>query len=210
MLAGALPAMIESLGDYYACSQISGAPIPPPDVLSRAVSWQGLSCVVTGLLGTSSGTTAYNENIGAIQITRVGSRLVVQLGAGCMILLGLVGKFGGLFASLPSPLISGLFCIVFGLIAAGECGWQGEGGDGRLGALRFTNRTTFASSAFLLTAPTPLFTTNPHNIPVGLSMMVHADQRSERNIFIGELEASSHSLASSRGGRLDFIADRLT
>jgi hypothetical protein len=40
MLAGALPAMLESLGDYYACSQIAGAPIPPPDVLSRAVAWQ--------------------------------------------------------------------------------------------------------------------------------------------------------------------------
>lgn len=64
-------------------------------------------------------TQAYNENIGAIQITRVGSRFVVQLGACLMILLGLIGKFGGLFASLPSPMISGLFCIVFGLIAAG-------------------------------------------------------------------------------------------
>lgn len=33
------------------------------------------------------------------------------------------GKFGGLFASLPSPLISGLFCVMFGLIAAGKC-WK--------------------------------------------------------------------------------------
>lgn len=36
-----------------------------------------------------------------------------------MMLVALIGKFGGLFASLPSPLISGLFCIMFGLIAAG-------------------------------------------------------------------------------------------
>lgn len=118
MLAGALPAMIESLGDYYVCSHIAEAPVPPPDVLSRAISWQGLTCVLAGLFGTSSGTTAYNENIGAIQITRVGSRMVVQLGAVIIIIVALVGKFGGLFASLPSPLISGLFCIMFGLIAA--------------------------------------------------------------------------------------------
>ena len=28
------------------------------------------------------------------------------------------GKFGGLFASLPQAMVSGLFCIMFGLIAA--------------------------------------------------------------------------------------------
>lgn len=40
MLAGALSAMVESLGDYYAAARISGAPVPPPDVISRAVSIQ--------------------------------------------------------------------------------------------------------------------------------------------------------------------------
>ena len=59
-LAGAISAMIESLGDYYAAARISGAPVPPPDVLARGVTWQGISCVLTGCWGTGNGTTAYN------------------------------------------------------------------------------------------------------------------------------------------------------
>ncbi len=41
------------------------------------------------------------ENIGAMQITGVGSRRVIQLGACVAIVFGLIGKVGGLFASMP-------------------------------------------------------------------------------------------------------------
>ena len=41
--------------------------------------------------GTGNGTTAYNENIGAMQITRVGSRRVVQVGAIIAVIFGLIG-----------------------------------------------------------------------------------------------------------------------
>lgn len=39
-----------------------------------------------------------------------------------MVLLLLLssGKFGGLFASLPNAMVSGLFCVMFGCICAGE------------------------------------------------------------------------------------------
>lgn len=48
----------------------------------------------------------------------MGSRRVVQAGASIMLLLAVLGKFGGLFASLPFAIISGLFCCVFGIIAS--------------------------------------------------------------------------------------------
>ncbi len=51
-------------------------------------------------------------------LTGVGSRRVVQAGASIMLLLAVLGKFGGLFASLPFAIISGLFCCVFGIIAS--------------------------------------------------------------------------------------------
>ena len=38
MLAGAISACVESLGDYYAAARISGAPVPPPGVLARGLS----------------------------------------------------------------------------------------------------------------------------------------------------------------------------
>lgn len=46
----------------------------------------------------------------------------------CLLLLLLLsaGKFGGLFASLPAAMVSGLFCVMFGCICAGE-GPEGGG-----------------------------------------------------------------------------------
>ena len=41
------------LGDYYAAARISGAPVPPPAVLSRAVAVQGFSCIMTGFWGAA-------------------------------------------------------------------------------------------------------------------------------------------------------------
>ena len=40
MLAGALTAMVESLGDYYAAAKIVAAPVPPPGLIRRAIVWQ--------------------------------------------------------------------------------------------------------------------------------------------------------------------------
>lgn len=49
---------------------------------------------------------------------QVGSRRVIQYGAVMMLLLGLVGKFSALFASLPDPVLGALFCTLFGMITA--------------------------------------------------------------------------------------------
>lgn len=39
---------------------------------------------------------------------------MIQYGAGIMIVLGSVGKFTALFASLPDPVLGGMFCTLFG------------------------------------------------------------------------------------------------
>ena len=51
-------------------------------------------------------------------VLQVGSRRVIQYGAAMMLLLGLVGKFSALFASLPDPVLGALFCTLFGMITA--------------------------------------------------------------------------------------------
>lgn len=39
---------------------------------------------------------------------------MVQFGAGIMLILGIIGKFTALFASLPDPILGGMFCTLFG------------------------------------------------------------------------------------------------
>lgn len=118
MLAGYIASMVESIGDYYACARLSGAPIPREKVISRGITFEGIGCFVAGLFGTGNGTTSYSENIGAIALTRVGSRRVVQAGAIIMIILGTVSKFGALFTTIPQPIVGGMYCAMFGMITA--------------------------------------------------------------------------------------------
>jgi len=118
MLAGYLASMVESIGDYYACARMSGAPQPDEKTVNRGITFEGIGCAIAGVFGTGNGTTSYSENIGAIGLTRVGSRRVVQVGAVIMICLGLVAKFGALFTTIPQPIVGGMYCAMFGMIAA--------------------------------------------------------------------------------------------
>ena len=42
----------------------------------------------------------------------------MQIGAICMIALGILGKFGALFSTIPDPVVGGVFCCMFGMITA--------------------------------------------------------------------------------------------
>lgn len=88
MFAGVIASIIESIGDYYACARISGAPPPPRHAINRGIGMEGIGCLLTSSFGTGNGTTSYSENVGAIGITKVGSLRVVQYGAIVMIVVG--------------------------------------------------------------------------------------------------------------------------
>ena len=73
---------------------------------------------MAGIWGTGNGTTSYSENIGAIGVTKVGSRRVIQVGGLIMIIFGLFSKFGALFVTIPEPIIGGIFCVMFGMVSS--------------------------------------------------------------------------------------------
>ena len=118
MIAGYLASMVESIGDYYACARLSGAPVPDERTINRGITFEGIGCLIAGIIGTGNGTTSYSENIGAIGLTRVGARKVVQAGGIIMICLGMISKFGALFTTIPSPIVGGMYCAMFGMIAS--------------------------------------------------------------------------------------------
>ncbi|XP_045047037.2 solute carrier family 23 member 1 isoform X2 [Desmodus rotundus] len=118
IIAGVISSMVESVGDYYACARLVGAPPPPKHAINRGIGIEGLGCLLAGAWGTGNGTTSYSENVGALGITRVGSRMVI-VAAGCVLLLmGMFGKIGAAFATIPTPVIRGMFLVMFGIISA--------------------------------------------------------------------------------------------
>ncbi|XP_053575209.1 solute carrier family 23 member 2-like [Bombina bombina] len=118
MLSGVLSSTIESVGDYYTCARLSGAPLPPIHAINRGIGIEGIGCILAGIWGTGNGTTSYSQNIAALGITKVGSRLVLQTAGILLIVLGMFGKFGAIFITIPEPVIGGMFMIMFGMIAA--------------------------------------------------------------------------------------------
>lgn len=90
---------------------------------------------------------------------------MVQYGAGIMLVLGTIGKFTALFASLPDPILGGMFCTLFG-----ECGAWAPGSWWVEPALRSTSRGSPAPSG-MITA-------------VGLSNLQFVDMNSSRNLFV--------------------------
>ena len=97
---------------------MAGAPPPTPGIISRGLGSEGIGVLLAGLVGTANGTTSYSENIGALAVTGVGSRAVVQCGAVTMICVSLIAKVGALFSTMPNSMTSALYCALFGLIVA--------------------------------------------------------------------------------------------
>ncbi|KGL89767.1 Solute carrier family 23 member 1, partial [Charadrius vociferus] len=111
MFSATLAGIIESIGDYYSCARLAGAP-PNIGVLGiTKVAWPGRGPDSLG------GHTRVPSPTASVSV-QVGSRRVIQYGASIMLVLGTIGKFTALFASLPDPILGGMFCTLFGMITA--------------------------------------------------------------------------------------------
>jgi len=116
MLAGVIASMVESFGDYFAVARISGEKAPSGQRINHGLGMEGVGNVFAGIMGTGNGSTSYSENIGAIGITSVASRYVVQIGAIVMIVAGFLGPIGGFVTTIPDPIVGGLFVVMFAQI----------------------------------------------------------------------------------------------
>ncbi|MDQ2052024.1 solute carrier family 23 protein [Natronolimnohabitans sp. A-GB9] len=117
MFAGVLASIVESIGDYYAVANMTGSAAPSERRINHGIGMEGLMNVFSGVMG-SSGSTSYSENVGAIGLTGVASRYVVQVGALVMLVFGFIGYFGQLIVTIPDPIVGGLFIAMFAQIVA--------------------------------------------------------------------------------------------
>ncbi|WP_442909349.1 uracil-xanthine permease family protein [Halovenus sp. HT40] len=116
IFAGVLASMVESFGDYYAVARISDEKAPSGKRINHGLAMEGFGNIFAGIMGTGNGSTSYSENIGAIGITGVASRFVVQVGAVVMLIAGFVGFVGAIVTTIPDPIVGGLFVVMFAQI----------------------------------------------------------------------------------------------
>lgn len=110
---------IETIGDLTATSAITKQPVAGSLYMRRikgGILGDGINCVAAAVFNTFPVTT-FSQNNGVIQMTGVGSRYVGFFIAGILAVLGLLPIVGGLFQSLPQPVLGGATVVMFGAIA---------------------------------------------------------------------------------------------
>jgi xanthine/uracil permease len=61
-------------------------------------------------------TVTYNQNIGALIVTGIGSRFVFATAGVILVILGLCAKVGAIIASIPTPIVGGLLLVTIAML----------------------------------------------------------------------------------------------
>lgn len=118
MIFVSLVASVDSVGTYHSASLLVNSKPPTPGIVSRGIALEGFCSILAGLFGSGTGSTTLTENMHTINITKVASRKVVELGAVFLIIFSFVGKVGAILASIPQALAASTLCFIWGLTVA--------------------------------------------------------------------------------------------
>ncbi|MEG0798617.1 MAG: uracil permease [Acidaminococcaceae bacterium] len=111
-----LVVLAEHIGHLVVTGNIVDRDLIKKPGLSRSLFADGLSNVVSGCFGATPNTT-YGENIGVMALTKVYSTWVIGGAAVFAICLSFIGKLSELIRSIPVPVMGGVCCLLFGVIA---------------------------------------------------------------------------------------------
>ncbi len=115
MGAMAIATSVETIGDLAAITK-SGAGRQVKDrELTGGVFADGVATAIASFFSALPNTT-FGQNVGLVAFTGVMSRHVVSLGAGFLILLGLVPKLAAVIAVMPSAVLGGAAVVMFGML----------------------------------------------------------------------------------------------
>lgn len=81
----------KQVGTYHTASMRINAKAPTPGIVSRGIGLEGFCSVLAGLWGSGTGSTTLTENVHTIDITKVASRRVVEVGAVILIVCSFIG-----------------------------------------------------------------------------------------------------------------------
>lgn len=89
----------------------------PAGRLRSAVAGDGLGSLLSVIFGGLP-LISYDQNVGAISLTGVGSRFVVAVAGGLIAIMAFVPKFAAIFTAVPPFIFGGTLLFMFGMIVA--------------------------------------------------------------------------------------------
>lgn len=116
ILPAGLVVLAEHVGHLVVTGHIVGKDLMRTPGLHRSLFGDGVSNVLSGLVGATPNTT-YGENIGVMAITRVFSVWVIGGAALIAVAISFCGKIAALIRAIPVPVMGGVCLLLFGVIA---------------------------------------------------------------------------------------------
>ncbi len=107
---------MEHIGDITTNGTVVGKNFIADPGLHRTLLGDGIATIFAGFIGGPANTT-YGENTGVLALTKNYNPGVLRIAAVFAIFLSLVGKIGGVLASIPTAIIGGISFMLFSMIA---------------------------------------------------------------------------------------------
>ena len=117
ILPATLVVVSEHIGHQIVTGKIIGRDIIKDPGLDRTLMGDGVSTMLSGLVG-SVPTTTYGENIGVMAMTGVYSVWVIAGAAVISVVVSFFGKVSAIIQSIPGPVMGGVSFLLYGMIAA--------------------------------------------------------------------------------------------
>ncbi len=115
-----LLAFIADLGQVVGSYVMVGEDIGRQQVSNKRIDagilTESLGSAISGAFGGLP-TVTYNQNIGALMVTGIGSRYVFTTAGVILVILGLCPKVGAVIASIPGPIVGGLLVVTVAMLA---------------------------------------------------------------------------------------------
>jgi len=108
--------LAEHISHLIVTGKVTGEDLMKNPGLHRSLLGDGLSNVVSGMVGSPPNTT-YGENIGVMAITKVFSVWVNRGAAILAIMFSCLGKVAAAISSIPTPVLGGITMLLYGVIA---------------------------------------------------------------------------------------------
>lgn len=116
MILVAIVSLIESTGVYLALGKICDKDLNSKD-FTGGYRAEGLATVLGGLFNALP-YTAFSQNVGLIQLTKVKTGKVIVAAGGILIVLGLVPKVAAATTIIPTPVLGGAMLAMFGMVVS--------------------------------------------------------------------------------------------
>lgn len=105
----------ESMGDYIAVSNSIQNKNPSIKRISRGILTEGIASTLSSSLGGTA-SSSFSQNVGVVRLSGVASLFVCIVAGILLIAIGLFGKMGAVFSSIPRVVLGAVYLMAFGIL----------------------------------------------------------------------------------------------